>query len=62
MYPCVSRCSAADITNGVNGTDEFQGYFFFVLNMAIGGDWPGFNIDQGALPAYMLVDYVRVYQ
>jgi hypothetical protein len=30
--------------------------------MAIGGNWPGFTIDEGALPAKMYVDYVRVYQ
>ena len=51
-----------DITNGVNGTSEFQNNFFILLNMAIGGQWPGFNIDNGAFPAYMYVDYVRVYQ
>jgi beta-glucanase (GH16 family) len=52
----------ADITNGINGTGEFQNSFFFILNLAIGGNWPGFNIDNGAFPAYMFVDYVRVYQ
>jgi beta-glucanase (GH16 family) len=51
-----------DITNGAGGTDEFQRDFFLLLNMAIGGNWPGFNIDEGALPAKMYVDYVRVYQ
>jgi hypothetical protein len=53
---------APDITNGVNGTGEFHNNFFFILNLAIGGNWPGFNIDNGAFPAYMYVDYVRVYQ
>eukprot|EP00604_Paraphysomonas_vestita_P003639 CAMPEP_0174820254 /NCGR_PEP_ID=MMETSP1107-20130205/3953_1 /TAXON_ID=36770 /ORGANISM="Paraphysomonas vestita, Strain GFlagA" /LENGTH=281 /DNA_ID=CAMNT_0016035211 /DNA_START=62 /DNA_END=907 /DNA_ORIENTATION=+ len=51
-----------DITNGINGTGEFQKNFFFILNLAIGGNWPGFNIDNNAFPAYMYVDYVRVYQ
>lgn len=51
-----------DITNGINGTGEFQKTFFFILNLAIGGNWPGFNIDNSAFPAYMYVDYVRVYQ
>jgi len=50
-----------DITNGAGGTDEFQRDFFLLLNMAVGGNWPGFNIDDGALPAKMYVDYVRVY-
>jgi hypothetical protein len=30
--------------------------------MAIGGNWPGFTIDNNAFPANMYVDYVRVYQ
>jgi hypothetical protein len=51
-----------DITNGTGGTEEFQRDFFMLLNMAVGGNWPGFNIDEGALPARMYVDYVRVYQ
>jgi beta-glucanase (GH16 family) len=50
------------ITNGMGGTDEFQKDFFILLNMAVGGNWPGFSVDDGALPAKMLVDYVRVYQ
>lgn len=51
-----------NIANGVNGTHEFHNDFFLLLNMAVGGNWPGFSIDEGRLPARMLVDYVRVYQ
>ncbi|MBL6449964.1 carbohydrate-binding protein [Fulvivirga sp. 29W222] len=51
-----------DISNGVNGTSEFHNEYFILLNMAVGGNWPGFNIDDSALPANMYVDYVRVYQ
>ena len=50
------------IANGANGTSEFHENFFILLNMAVGGQWPGYNIDNGALPATMQVDYVRVYQ
>ncbi|MCU0431391.1 MAG: RICIN domain-containing protein [Cytophagaceae bacterium] len=50
------------ILNGVNGTSEFHENFFLLLNMAIGGNWPGFAVDNGAFPAQMMVDYVRVYQ
>lgn len=50
-----------NIANGVNGTDEFQKDFFLLLNFAIGGNWPGFNVNNAALPAKMHVDYVRVY-
>lgn len=52
----------ANIANGVNGTNEFHNNFFILLNMAIGGNWPGFTVNNGAFPANMYVDYVRVYQ
>ncbi|MFZ5550332.1 MAG: carbohydrate-binding protein [Pseudomonadota bacterium] len=51
-----------DITNNAGGTDEFHKDFFLLLNMAVGGNWPGFNVNEAALPAKMYVDYVRVYQ
>jgi len=51
-----------NILNNVGGTEEFQKDFFILLNFAIGGNWPGFNIDGNAFPAKMYVDYVRVYQ
>ncbi len=35
---------------------------YLLLNLAIGGDWPGFNIDNSAFPAQMEVDYVRAYK
>jgi beta-glucanase (GH16 family) len=50
------------IANGVNGTHELNNDFFILLNLAVGGNWPGFTIDNSALPASMYVDYVRVYQ
>lgn len=51
-----------NIQNGINGTSEFHNNFFILLNMAIGGNWPGFSIDNNAFPANMIVEYVRVYQ
>lgn len=51
----------ASIQNSVNGTDEFHKDFFLLLNFAIGGNWPGFTVDETRLPATMQVDYVRVY-
>jgi beta-glucanase (GH16 family) len=39
-----------------------KGRFFFLLNLAVGGAWPG-NPDASAkFPQQMLVDWVRVYQ
>lgn len=37
------------------------GKFFFLLNVAIGGDWPGSPDNATIFPQEMLVDYVRVY-
>ena len=52
----------ANIHNGINGTSEFHNDYFLLLNMAVGGNWPRFSIDDSKLPAHMYVDYVRVYQ
>ncbi len=35
--------------------------FFFVLNVAVGGNWPGPPDATTTFPQEMLVDYVRVY-
>lgn len=51
----------ASIQNSINGTEEFHRDFFLLLNFAIGGNWPGFNVDESRLPAKTHVDYVRVY-
>ena len=53
---------AVEIKNNIMGTEEFHKPFFILLNLAIGGNWPGQTIDQSKLPAKMYVDYVRVYQ
>ncbi len=51
------------IGNNSGNTNAFNdNYFFLLLNMAVGGNWPGNTINDGALPAKMIVDYVRVYQ
>ena len=51
-----------DIANGASNTEELQKPFFILLNLAIGGDWPGQKIDDSKIPAKMYVDYVRVYK
>ena len=33
-----------------------------LLNLAVGGDWPGDPDGTTQFPQQMLVDYVRVYQ
>lgn len=52
----------ANITNGINGTSEFHQPFFVLLNMAVGGSWPGNPDGTTVFPDTMFVDYVRVYQ
>lgn len=50
------------IQNGTGNTEEFQEPFFILLNMAVGGNWPGAPNASTPFPSQMLVDYVRVYQ
>lgn len=44
--------------------EEFRAKQFIILNLAIGGQWPGYEIDNDAFPdrSTMEVDYVRAYQ
>jgi len=39
----------------------FDHPFYIVLNLAVGGRWPGDPDDATAFPATVLIDYVRVY-
>ncbi len=57
-----NKYNEINTANNAGSTEEFQKSFFILLNLAIGGNWPGFSIDNGAFPASMAVDYVRVYQ
>ena len=41
---------------------EFNKPFFILLNVAVGGSWPGPPDETTQFPQQMLVDYVRVYQ
>jgi beta-glucanase (GH16 family) len=38
-----------------------QGPMFLLLNLAVGGDWPGSLNSTTRFPSTMLVDYVRIY-
>ncbi len=44
------------------GAWVFDHPFFIILNLAVGGYWPGYPDQTTVFPQYMLVDYVRVYQ
>jgi beta-glucanase (GH16 family) len=49
----------ADVTGGNN---PFNKDFFLILNVAVGGNWPGSPDATSVFPQKMMVDYVRVYQ
>jgi len=42
--------------------DEFRRNFFFIFNVAVGGNWPGSPDATSTYPQHMIVDYVRVFQ
>lgn len=50
----------ADVPAG--GRWVFDHPFFILLNVAVGGNWPGSPDSTTAWPQTMLVDYVRVYR
>jgi beta-glucanase (GH16 family) len=49
-----------DITAG--HMSEFHNKFFFIFNLAVGGNWPGAPNTTTIFPQTMKVDYVRVFQ
>ena len=51
----------ANIANGVNSTQEFQGAFFIILNVAVGGNFVGSPDGSTVFPQQMQVDWVRVW-
>jgi beta-glucanase (GH16 family) len=54
------RTSIANLP--ATGTWVFDHAFFMLLNVAVGGNWPGDPDATTTFPQQMLVDYVRVYQ
>jgi len=40
----------------------FDHPFFIIMNVAVGGRWPGYPNSTTVFPQFMYVDYVRVYQ
>jgi beta-glucanase (GH16 family) len=55
-----SRTSPAVLPQG--GTWVFDHPFFMILNVAVGGQWPGDPDGSTMFPQQMVVDYVRVYK
>lgn len=44
------------------GSAPFDQLFHLIMNLAVGGDWPGAPNDATIFPQTMTVDYVRVYR
>lgn len=44
------------------GMAAFQKPFFILLNLAVGGAWPGYPNEKTVFPQQLRVDWVRVYQ
>lgn len=49
-------------SQGVPGEWVYDHPFYMILNVAVGGAWPGYPDDTTTFPQTMMVDYVRVYQ
>jgi beta-glucanase (GH16 family) len=55
------RTQIIDISDGALA-ETYNNPFYLILNVAIGGNWPGSPDETTTYPDGMLVDYVRVYQ
>jgi len=49
-------------TNGQQFPAPFDKPFYIILNVAVGGNWPGYPDASTQFPQKMTIDYVRVYQ
>jgi beta-glucanase (GH16 family) len=59
----IDNTQYASVTpDDVPGEWVFDHPFFIILNVAVGGDWPGVPDGTTVFPQFMYVDYVRVYQ
>ena len=60
MYVDDFKYQEIAIEDAKDGLEAFHKPQFFILNVAVGGNWPGFEIDDAQFPNEMLVDYIRV--
>mgnify|MGYP006081954773 FL=1 len=49
-------------TVDINNLTAFHNDFFFIFNVAVGGNWPGSPDATTVFPQTMIVDYLRVFQ
>ena len=67
VYTLNDGVAATDDTEAIPGTDitgdwVFNKPFYIIINLAVGGNFPGSPDDGENFPQNMLVDYVRVYR
>ena len=62
MYVDDFKYHEISIKENAGGTDAFHKPQVFLLNVAVAGNWPGFEVDDAQFPNEMLVDYIRVSQ
>ncbi len=55
-----STVTPADLPRGARWA--FDHPHFLILNVAVGGHWPGYPDETTTFPQEMVIDYVRVYQ
>ena len=60
MYVDEFKYQEIDIESAKDGLEAFHKPQFFILNVAVAGNWPGFEVDDSQFPNEMLVDYIRV--
>ncbi|MEO5875466.1 MAG: glycoside hydrolase family 16 protein, partial [Streptosporangiaceae bacterium] len=54
--------AAKSTVEATRGPWVYDHPFYLILNLAVGGDWPGSPDASTPFPSKMLIDYVRVYQ
>ncbi|MBS1597543.1 MAG: family 16 glycosylhydrolase [Bacteroidetes bacterium] len=54
--------SAGGSQSLLNGPYPFNAPFFFIFNVAVGGDWPGPPDNTTVFPQHLFVDYIRVFR
>jgi beta-glucanase (GH16 family) len=54
-----AQVGAANIQNNINSTEEFHRPFFLIMNLAVGGNWPGPPAASTVFPAVLEVDAVE---
>ena len=42
--------------------DEFRNDYFFILNLAVGGQWPGAPNNTTSFPQHFIVDFIKVFE